>query len=80
MTSDLKLKPFEEDLISMVSSIEMKMCNNPLHAQMKDDITKIKQTKEMIVQADKTTNLYRIPTKLYRNHLYQKIQGDYKSS
>lgn len=73
-----ELKPFEDDLISIVSSIEMKMVNNPLQDQMKEDIIKIKQTKEMIVQADKTTNLYRIPTELYRNHLYQNIQKDYR--
>ena len=51
-----ELKPFEYDLISVVASLEMKLHNNPLQEKMKQDIIKIKDTKDIIVLADKTTN------------------------
>ena len=73
-----ELKPFEEDLISIVSSLEMKLHNNPLQEKMKEDMDRIRQTKEMIVPADKTTNLYRIPTEQYRNFLKKNIESEYK--
>ena len=39
-------EPFEEEVISMVSSLEMKLYNNPLQDQMKKDITKISKQKK----------------------------------
>ena len=45
--SDPDLKKFEEDLIKMVSNIEMKKASNMLQEKMKEDIKLIKRKKEM---------------------------------
>ena len=53
----LELIPFEEELIGLIQKIEMKNNTNPLQKKMKKDIQKIKRSKEIIVEADKTSNL-----------------------
>ena len=54
----LELKPFEEDMVEMIRNVEMRNTNNPLQNQMREDIKKLKSIPEVIVEADKTANLY----------------------
>ena len=73
-----ELKKFEEEVIAMVADLEMKHFTNPLQEEMRRDMNKIREVKEVIVPADKTANLYRIPTNQYTNFLTQNIQKEYK--
>ena len=76
--SDPDLKKFEEDLIKMVPELEMKKANNSLQDQLKVDMHRIKEKKEVIVSADKTDNHYLIPVDDYRRLMVENISKDYK--
>ena len=76
----LELIPFEEELIGLIQKIEMKNITNPLQKKMKKDIQKIKRSKEIIVEADKTSNLYSIKPEDYSRHLLNNITTEYSKS
>ena len=76
--SDPDLKRFEEDLIKMVTNIEMKKANNMLQEKMNEDIRLIKKKKEMIIKADKTDNHYLVPVEDYKKLLIENITKDYR--
>ena len=48
--------------------------------KLKEDCNRIKQSKEVIVNADKTSNMYGIPYETYKTHLRNNITKDYKKS
>ena len=75
---DIDIRDFEEDLIRMVSEIEMKSFDNPLQARMKKDLTRINSSKKMIVSADKTSNLYMMEVEDYKKLHTKEIQKEYK--
>ena len=76
--SDPDLKRFEEDLIKMVTNIEMKKANNMLQEKMNEDIRLIKKKKEIIIKADKTDNHYLVPVEDYKKLLIENITKDYR--
>ena len=53
--SDPDLKKFEEDLIKIVTCLEMKKADNSMQEQMKVDMKRIKQKKEVIVLQTRLT-------------------------
>jgi hypothetical protein len=78
--SDPDLKKFEEDLIKIVPELEMKKANNTLQDKLKVDMARIKQSKEVIVSADKTDNHYLIPVDDYKRLLVDNITKDYRKA
>ena len=75
---DYDLKKFEEDLIKLVSNLEMKKANNAMQDKLKEDIKLIKEKKEVIVKADKTDNHYLIPVDDYKKMMVDNITKDYR--
>ena len=75
-----ELKPFEDDMVDMIKYVEMKHSDNPLQKQMREDIRKIKNITEVIVQADKTANLYLIKTEDYNKYLMDTTSKEYKKT
>ena len=74
-----ELKPFEEEVMEMIQKIQMRTYPmNPLQQQMRNDIKKINDCEEVIVQADKTSNLYLIKPDSYSKHLADSITKEYK--
>ena len=49
--AQFEIKRFKEELIRMVSNIEMRPFNNNLQDRMKEDIQRMKEIKEMIVSS-----------------------------
>ena len=76
----LELKPFEEDMVEMIRNVEMRNTNNPLQNQMQEDIKKIKSMPDVIVEADKTANLYLIKPEAYNKHLTDTMSKEYKKT
>ena len=63
----------------MIQKIQMRTYPmNPLQQQMRNDIKKINDCEEVIVQADKTSNLYLIKPDSYSKHLADSITKEYK--
>ena len=75
-----ELQPFEDDMVEMIKQVEMRNTSNPLQNQMREDIKKIKITPEVIVQADKTANLYLMKPEVYRKHLTDTISKEYRKT
>ena len=64
----------------MIRNVEMRTTSNQLQERMKEDIKKIQQIPEVIVQADKTSNLYLIKKDIYCKYLTESISKEYKKT
>ena len=53
-----ELEAFEDDLLKMIENIDFRTASNDLQRRLDKDIQKIKNSKDVIVPADKTRNLY----------------------
>ena len=76
----LELKPFKEELVSIISNIKYKPASNQFQDQMKEDKAKIARTEEVIVKADKTANLYKMKIEEHRKKMSENITKDYKKA
>ena len=75
-----ELKTFEEELLEIIKELEMRPMMNPLQQRMKEDLQKMKNMEEVIVKADKTSNLYLIKPDEYKKLLSNNITAEYKKS
>ena len=73
-----ELKPFEDDLFEMVSSIKYKQVSNAFQTKLKEDCSKIRSSADMLISADKTNNHYRIPPDEYKQLLINNVSKEYK--
>ena len=58
-----ELGPFESNLQRMISNIEFRSIQNIFLSKLSKDIKNIKKTKEILIDADKSTNTYKMNTK-----------------
>lgn len=73
-----ELRPFEDDMYRMIETLEFRHATNDLQAQMKMDLESIKASGEVIVNADKTRNLYKMPKESYRKLVHDNVTKNYK--
>ena len=74
-----ELKEFENDLIGLVASVEMRTVTNELQSKMRRDLEEIRRMEtEVIVASDKTANFYCIPVEKYMSYLGKEIRRDYR--
>ena len=69
-----------EDLFNMVPSIKFKMIKNNFWLKLKEDVNKIRKSKNMFVFADKTNNLLKMPPKKYQKLLQENVTKTYKKA
>ena len=74
----MELKAFEEDMADLIKNVEFKYANNALQEKMRRDIETIKNNPDVVVQADKTANIYLMPKDEYNHHLKNSITDEYK--
>ena len=72
------MKYFEHDLVNLISNVELKNVSSPFQRSLNETCKKIKQNKNLIIPADKTTNFYEVKPKTYDDLLNKHIQKDYK--
>ena len=60
-----KITVFENGLYYMVRSIKFKSVRNDFQSTLREDLKKIKSSRNLLVFADKTTNLYEMPPGQY---------------
>ena len=75
-----ELKSFEEELLSLVSHVKYRPVSNDFQRQLKDDRDKILRSKEVIVLADKSQNIYKMPPEVYKKKMVECISTTYKKS
>ena len=72
--------PFETELYSLVANIKYKPTHNRFQDTLKADKEKVQKMKEVIVHADKTSNLYLMEVDNYKKKVVENITTDYKKS
>ena len=73
-----ELKAFEDELFDLVANIKYKKKENQFLHQLKNDKDTIKKTDKVIVQADKSPNLYKMEPEEYKKLVLQNITKDYR--
>ena len=74
------LNPFENDLYNLVSNIQFSPRRNTFQQQLARDVKEISTSKNVLVSADKSTNLYSMSREGYKKLLNENITKNYKKS
>ena len=74
------LIPFEEDLMDMIQKVSFKTTNNPFQDTLRHDIDHIKESKDLLIFADKTRNLYDLDRDSYMKLLTNNVTKTYKKA
>ena len=72
------LMDFESDMYDLIGNIKFKNARNDFLDQMKSDIEKLKSGGSIVVEADKTSNLYKMPLENYKQMVRQNVTKDYR--
>ena len=75
-----ELYAFERDLLLLLQHIKFRRRSKPFLSTLKEEIKKIDQKRELIIQADKTSNHYLVPPEKYRELMNVEIQKSYKKA
>ena len=75
-----ELRPFELELQRMISNIEFRPVRNKFLSKLSKDIKSIKKIKELLINADKSANIYKMSKEDYQNHLRNNVTKTYKKS
>ena len=77
---DGRLLISEDQLLEMIRNIRFKDNHNPFQRQLSKDIANIKQSDQLLVLADKTTNFYKVTPDKYKELLHDNITKDYQKT
>ena len=75
-----ELDEFKNAVIEMIRGVQFRSVTNEFQEKLKADTKKIKNTKEIIVKADKTRNFYKVPVSTYDKLLQESITKEYKKA
>ena len=75
-----ELSEYESDLVSIIKNIQFRYVRNNLLAKLKNDIKEINNTNELLVKADKSTNIYKFPKDQCKKYLFDNLTKTYKKS
>ena len=75
-----ELAEFESDLLTMIHNIEFRPVRNNFLSKLKDDVKVFNNTKEVLVNADKSTNTYKMNKNAYSKYLTENINKTYKNN
>ena len=75
-----ELKSFEDDLLSLIKNIQYQPVRSHFQSQLKDTIKNVMNTEDVLVKADKTDNLYKIPVDDYIVLVNNNVTKEYKKT
>ena len=75
-----ELKLLEQRLLAMVRDVQFRKYSNELQVRLKEDVRTIRETQELIIQADKTSNNYKLEVPEYLRLVNKDIHKDYKKA
>ena len=75
-----ELGSFEIDLQERISNIKFRPTRNKFLSKLNEDIKTIKNTNELLKNADKSSNIYKMTKEDYKKHLENSITKTYKKS
>ena len=71
---------FEEDLRLMIKNLKYRNVENEFSKKLAGDIKLIKNSKEMLINADKSRNIYKVSRENYKKYLVENMTKAYKKS
>ena len=74
------LNPLENDLYNLISNIQFNPRRNTFQQQLACDVKEISTSKNVLLSADKSTNLYSMSRESYKKLLNENITKNYKKS
>ena len=72
------LDKFEQDLCTMIKNVKFCQVENDFLRKLNNDVTAIKESDNVLVFADKSTNIYDVTPNRYMNILKDNITKDYR--
>ena len=75
-----ELKPFEEDMFQLVDNVTFKQVRNAFQDKLKRDVKCINSSKNVLVFADKTRNVYEMGKDQYEKLLRENITKTYRKA
>ena len=75
-----ELGEFESDLVSVIKNIQFRSVRNNFLAKLKNGIEENNNKDELLVNADKSTNIYKISKDQSKKHLCDNVTKTYKKS
>ena len=75
-----KLAKFEKELFDLIGNLQFDRSLNKFQQKLRSDITLINQSEEILIHADKTSNIYTIPKNTYSKLLRENITDKYKTA
>ena len=73
-----ELQDFEKDVNHLISNVEFSTINSDFQKQIKKDIKAMKSKKKVIIESDKTRNLYALEAEDYNRLLTENVTKEYK--
>ena len=74
------LEEFEEGLVELIRNIKTRQVRTEFQDKLKEDTDKIKKETKVIIQADKTTNFYKMTGENYKELLEKNVRDKYKKA
>ena len=74
------LAAFESDLIMMIKNIEFRPVRDKFQSELKNDMKSINNTDELLIAADKSTNIYKMNKSDYNKYLSENVTKTYKKT
>ena len=78
--ANVELDRFEFDLLHLIRNLEFRKISYPFQNEIKKDVKKIKSSKKVYLQADKTSNMYLIDKDKYKKLLRENVTQTYKAA
>ena len=75
-----EMKLLEQRLMAMIRDIEFRKFTNEFQKKLKEDVRQIREANEMIIEADKTSNHYKLSPDQFKDLLTRNIHKDYKKA
>ena len=75
-----ELKEFEDGIFQIIQKVQFKNANSNFQKQLSKDVKEVKNSNNLTIPADKTTNFYKIEPKQYEKLLEENITKDYKKA
>ena len=72
------VEAFEKESLDMIPNIKFRSVKDTFQKKLKEDIRKIKQSPNVFVFADQTSNIYEMPEQQYKKLLHDSITKTYK--
>ena len=75
-----QLSSFESDLLMMIHNVGFQPIKNRFLLKLKEDVKTTKNTKELLINADKSSNIYKMDKDTYKKYLRENVTKAYKKS